>query len=139
MGMLADLDRKIAEAKGWRLFRPGETTPKDHAEWAESKAEWKPETLAAWSTSDSKALELVDELRAQGFHFHLADITHPEPLWQVYFIMKDGKGSQAIERTRPEAICRAWLAAQEWILAQQGLRRTRPDELIDPSTFPYKV
>jgi hypothetical protein len=119
---LNDLDKRIAEAKGWRLFKPGETTPKDHAEWSESKAIWKPESLADWSTSDAKAFELVDELDTQ---FFLERYGQPKWEWAAVFLYRFGGGApgkefRGVGPTRPEAICRAYLAAMEYLKGKKA-------------------
>lgn len=121
-----DLDRKIAELKGIKpelqqatgptgnpIGRPGHLlTPN----WGQ------------WSTSDAKALELVDELTHLGpvplerFCFILATYDGGKT-WSAAFAKHqrsrllnqyDGQG-----RTRPEAICRAYIAACEF-LNQKG-------------------
>jgi hypothetical protein len=114
-------DRKIAELKGlpaegeithWpvgeddkgRVFPTGDPSPQN---WG-------------WSISDSKALELVDEMRALGWFFLLQDMR--DRTWRASFINDEsGTGMQA-GATRPEAICRAYIAAREWMAAQGGGR-----------------
>jgi hypothetical protein len=125
---LNDLDKRIAEAKGWRLFKPGETTPKDHAEWSESKAIWKPESLADWSTSDTKAFELVDELQDLQFVLSRACNSHtgaPTDVWIARFARDWSEAAGGIQigqglGTRPEAICRAYLAAMEYLKGKKA-------------------
>lgn len=130
-----DLDRKIAELKGmpvdgevthWpvgeddkgKLFPTGDPIPQN---WG-------------WSTSDAKALELVDELvydapnRMARFRFILIswNATAIKPArWEARFepyetdegrtYTSSGHRFDGQAPTRPEAICRAYIAAREWM------------------------
>ena len=100
------LDRQIAEAKGLKIDLLGGISTDRPGVY----------TLGAlWSESDAKALELVDELAAKGFRFSLrtAEVGRG---WIVYF--HNAQAFDALDGggyTRPEAICRAYLAAMEWM------------------------
>jgi hypothetical protein len=109
---MTDLDRQIAELKGWRI--EGDAiidTQKGIHYWLNSPdREW-------WSEDDSKALELVDELRG-AFMFGLASCIDGIR-WIADFNPKDnpfpGRGFLGIADSRPEAICQAWVAAVTWM------------------------
>jgi hypothetical protein len=115
---LNDLDRKIAELKGWVEFTQAATglrywgihQPAPYG-GVEVKATFED---AAWSTSDSKALELVDEEMAGGAHISIVGDPHTGE-WEVEIGTLRHTGTGA---TRPEAICRAYIAAREWMEKQ---------------------
>jgi hypothetical protein len=119
-----DLDRKIAELKGlWTKHWPYVCENPDKRE--ETRVE------CDWSTSDSKALELVDELQGK---FRLRLLSSPSGLaWQAHFdecvlglvAFTPGKHFscatfQGIASSRPEAICRAYIAARTWMREKKG-------------------
>lgn len=113
---MTDLDRKIAELKGWA---PSKERINKAAENGVAVTAFMPLDGWAWSTSDSKALELVDELKARGLYFTLFDLA--DGTWNAQFdpdddpIRPDAEGSAP---TRPEAICRAYIAARERMAAR---------------------
>jgi hypothetical protein len=107
-----DLDRRIAEAKGRRIDMLGgiETTMPGIYELGPT-----------WSTSDTKAFELVDEI---DHHFALerglsSDTEAWEWEWRAGFMLGAEIRMHAAP-TRPEAICRAYLAAMEWMKGRKG-------------------
>lgn len=136
-----DLDRKIGELKGWRYSLPGAETERrpdgtilplpEGFTWMDGETECYLEGCAcAWSTSDSKALELVDELQGKmAFRLECCPsgimwyatfspvTTGMSALIQIELSKAEGSGI-----TRPEAICRAYIAAREW-MAQKGGER----------------
>jgi hypothetical protein len=73
--------------------------------------------LSFWSTSDSKALELVDEIPAPTV-FKLERSSLPDT-WYAYFAFP-GRNAVGFASTRPEAICRAYIAAREWMATKAG-------------------
>jgi len=89
--------------------------------------------LPSWSTSDAKAFELVDEvLGACPSDFALL---LSEGRWIATFGLLSPDGDIGLKRqngiaychlkdgstpTRPEAICRAYLAAMEWMKARKA-------------------
>jgi hypothetical protein len=121
-----DLDKRIADLKGLSIeiltedgsgptmllvqIEPGSTSY-DGAE--------------PWSRSDSKALELVDEWCAlkKG---NAAWISTESVIARVQFIRDHSphtggiQVSSAFEKTRPEAICRAYIDAREWMATKAG-------------------
>jgi hypothetical protein len=120
-----DLDRKIAELKGWEVSLDGMlieahgAKPQDFLNWGDG--------AGLWSTSDSKALELVDEVQAAepGSTFNLFGGLGKYdrlPVWVAHFTFWSGTVNTKEGRaaTRPEAICRAYIAAREWMAAQGG-------------------
>jgi hypothetical protein len=114
---MTDLDRKIAELKGWEVIGTAHPDLHGHpdplsvpAAGLMGKKDGEVRALAFWSTSDAKALELVDEL---GMQFRLeGNPGHWSAVFDVY-------GQHHIDggTTRPEAICRAYIAAREWLKA----------------------
>lgn len=134
---MTDLDRKIAELKGWRHVPAG--TEKvmlgSHATlsegWVEPtpKGEWYHAAFNCdWSGSDSKALELVDELTrpdSSRLHMFAVNLQFCEDFgWRALF-QAHGPGRHQVKwkqccegPTRPEAICRAYIAAREWMEKQ---------------------
>ena len=144
------LDRKIAELKGWRPITAADLEKKAALQ------KWCPEDRVVgcrdredggldfgthkdgeptWSTSDSKALELVDELERgtpgilfSKFFFRLERMENGQG-WKAVFItdtqgcMIPSKKFTGQDTTRPKAICRAWLAAAahvEWMKEKKG-------------------
>jgi hypothetical protein len=133
-------DRKIAELKGlpaegeithWpvgeddkgRVFPTGDPSPQN---WG-------------WSISDSKALELVDELIKVEANKPAREFVGPPSLgfsitrergsgaYSAHLSVSDSNGENTewhagAAATRPEAICRAYIAAREWMAAQGGGR-----------------
>jgi hypothetical protein len=123
-----ELDRKIAELKGLgtdeitqypidedlegRIFPTGDPI----------KVNW------GWSTSDTKALELVDEWIAEDPENRQFSIRyssqHVGDRWQCSlrpgFLPQWGIAWVEDAPTRPEAICRAYLAAMEWMKGRKA-------------------
>lgn len=117
-----DLDRKIAELKGASLMPDGPyvggITP-DRSKYV----------APTWSTSDSNALELVDELtrpeqnRMTEFAFAMRTAEVGRGWLAIFF---PGQGRDHFPGggyTRPEAICRAYIAAREWMAAKDAWRK----------------
>jgi hypothetical protein len=83
-----------------------------------------------WSTSDAKAFELVDELtlpaenRLVEFDFMLGIACREKWTWRAVFCPKDAfrikQHSAGEGPTRPEAICRAYLAAMEYLKGKKA-------------------
>lgn len=111
------LDQQVALLKGW------EYDPMEHGWWMS------PEDKAAgrywfgglqWASSDSKALELVDELQGK-FAFNLS-CAPSGIMWYATFspvyhslIHLELTKSEGSGYTRPVAICRAYIAAMTWM------------------------
>ena len=124
------LDRKIAELKGWRHVPAGTETvmrgsratlAEGYVERLDMGGEWYHAGFNCnWSGSDSKALELVDDLDTQCF---IERFGQPNWKWAAVFIYRTpglpGPTFRAEGTTRPEAICRAYIAAREF-LNQKG-------------------
>lgn len=129
-----DLDRKIAELKGWEYVPAsgpifpggkmrlsegyGEVVPGHEEKWFHLASE------CNWSTSDSKALELVDEMTIRdeicGFELFLL-ATVPKRIWKAQFhVHGDPRQIPAVAESRPEAICRAYIACREWMAKEGG-------------------
>lgn len=122
---MTDLDRKIAELKGWNPGPIEDGWPKESGDClvdpdgACAYVEGRESPL--WSTSDAKAFELVDELKGDGIHFMM--ICHDG---DNYVAFNDGvvtedlkavtfkRAGEARASARPEAICRAYIALKEW-------------------------
>lgn len=120
-----DLDRRIAEAKGFKFGLDGAVAAGPDGKHYLSA--W-----FCWSTSDAKAFELVDELAPA------TDKKDPEWGFMCGIFGKEWNATfyKAVHRngdlvcdpirlegnapTRPEAICRAYLAAMEWMKARKG-------------------
>jgi hypothetical protein len=112
-----DLDRKIAGLKGMK--------DPDKLEGLEVVALIGGDY--SWSTSDSKALELVDELLAE-FNHEWEIMIRKIPCSRVWWVAisdkentfwrHKGHSFEAEASTRPEAICRAYIAAREWMEKQ---------------------
>lgn len=118
-----DLDKRIEKLKGVRIMLDGPYVGGIMPDGAKYNC-------PTWSTSDAKAFELVDELMdiGPGWSFHLdSAMLNREKLkdsgfkiaeraenWNCSFMhglavcMGGGK-------KRPEAICRAYIAAREWM------------------------
>ena len=124
-----DLDRKIAELKGFtnlEMGRPFEREPEDIDDfviWGHPTGEPGADLNIVggpWSTSDSKALELVDELAGKGCWM---DFSYSPSAKQWYFqVQREGESPRfhAWADTRPEAICRAYIAAVTWMKEKKG-------------------
>lgn len=126
-----DLDRTIAEIKGLDFFDPGLKNSIGIVRPDIKRiSDGGPMRIVdvGWSTSDSKALELVDEL--PGATFFLERYGTKEKTWRAVFDFRqvmvvtptgakwftfDGKAP-----TRPEAICRAYIAAVTWMREEKG-------------------
>lgn len=134
--MIGPLDKRIAELKGWRPSRPWEEIqgewsgarwldsegnrtkyavigfcdsvggPHEHFSHSTDVPEWSP------STDDAQALELVDEL---GLDFRLEG---KPGAWSAV-IDYYGQHHQEVGDSRPEAICRAYIAAREWMATKE--------------------
>ena len=94
-----DLDKKIAELKGW--------TERNHGIWDHPQLGWA-EPLASlnWSLSDAKAFELVDEMTVDT-DFELAYNSRiGEWKAKIGRILVDEESGQS----RAEAICRVYIA-----------------------------
>ena len=132
---MTDLDRQIAEIKGWRPVTPADLEkmaslkawfPQDHVIGCKDRDDggldfgtYK-DSDPTWSTSDSKALELVDEYPEAGFSLHRFGSTSGEyrPWAARFTFRRPGQPDWNIQGeapTRPEAICRAYLAAMTWM------------------------
>lgn len=124
---MTDLDRQIVEVKGW------EWDPKAMGWWPTPRDK---ETGTycfgglGWSVLDAAAFDLVDELTqadaSKPHNFGLRMMYFPEMGWQVQFIAFE-TGKHMIKwkevheaPTRPEAICRAYLAAMEWMKGRKA-------------------
>jgi hypothetical protein len=122
-----ELDKKIAELKGF--YNACEVTEFECQSCGyEIKAirdkDYK-HIGGAWSTSDERAFELVDELtlpannRLTEFDFVLGLAIRKPWTWVACFTtitgfqLKDQYRGEGI--TRPEAICRAYIAAMEYM------------------------
>ena len=130
---MTDLDRKIAELKGWSIVTAtefGVMTGRDIIGSADVIIkDCAPNAIClgdecgigGWSTSDAKAFELVDEMESQfpPYHFQLARLPDPNG-WRGKFTMDVGDKMMAPRKytgqgnTRAEAICRAYIALKEW-------------------------
>lgn len=127
---MTDLDRRIAEAKGY-------PDPVEVTEFLCGACDFEIKAIASgdyqhigggWSTSDSKALELVDELRGKfafylscspsGIHWYAT--LSPVVTGLAALNPPDGPNFTGDGISRPEAICRAYLAAVEWMKARRG-------------------
>jgi hypothetical protein len=134
---LNDLDRKIAWLKGWEVIGTF-----NESQWPEvdffaapqglmvkSVETGEIQRLGLWSTSDTKALDLVDEILTACECDFALQITE-EKKWIATFgiISRDGDIALKIPGglkccfikdgsapTRPEAICRAYIAAKEFL------------------------
>lgn len=111
---LTDLDRTIAGLKGVHLMADGPYI-------GGIRPDGTKHVEPTWSTSDSKALELVDELTrpaAARMHDYAFSLTWDPGTkqWTAIFF-RDGEVMFFLERapTRPEAICRAYIAAVTWM------------------------
>jgi hypothetical protein len=105
-----ELDKKIAELKGY--YNPAEVNEFECASCGYEilsirSGDYKM-INGQWSTSDAKAFELVDEL---GMEFK---IEGKQSRWSAVFDVY-GQHHQETSQTRPEAICRAYIAAVEWM------------------------
>jgi hypothetical protein len=109
-----DLDKRIAELKGYVKFHDTEAMVKEDPKSLITKE------TACWSTSDAKALELVDEL---DFPFKLLTLSEtPAARWLAHFHYPETQKypNGEIGSTRPEAICKAYIAAREWMDRKAG-------------------
>lgn len=132
---MTDLDRKIAELKGWKRpewekdfpFEPGDGlySAGGTLEYIEGQE------APMWSQDIAKAFELVDEIcidqdNKKGARFHLIQWeaktgiaahweARIEPYWidGEYTLTQVGNRFDGRGQTRPEAICRAYIALRE--------------------------
>ncbi len=135
-----DLDKRIAELKGWRkvtvsdleriaiLEGRGPTTPyrdlvRDRPDGGMDLTDEPPAGSPTWSTSDAKAFELVDEImRADpkvcfNLDHHYGSLYPWNARFRIGFgiVGEDFTGAYCDGQTRPDAICRAYIAAIEWM------------------------
>ena len=137
-----ELDKQIASLKGWEWDEKEGmvwTTPhvpkNEHGVIDGGREGFVIGLRPWWSTDDGTALELVDELAEPLFfverfgkpggkkwkaHFslpysQLLEQIEDRKLYQTQY--HDASGEAA---TRPEAICRAYLAAREWMAGRKG-------------------
>jgi len=121
-----DLDRRIAELKGFTYKGPKHTiTGPDGKAYLTS---W-----LCWTESDAKALELVDEWVAmeKGNFAWVTTLngSATATFSRGYSIRTGGiLVASFTERTRPEAICRAWVAAMEWLKMRAADKAWRKQE-----------
>lgn len=138
-----DLDQKIAETKGWEWDAAERMVwtdpPFETVVYGEKTSARRGLIMSAccWSTSDAEAFELVDEV-AEPLFFIERYGKSGDKRWKAHFafgqrityfdeargatvsipdVPKDifGEGP-----TRPEAICRAYLAAMEYMKGKKG-------------------
>ncbi len=128
-----DLDRRIAESKGWE-FDAKEgivwTTPhvprNEHGIVDGGREGFDPGDCC-WSTSDAMAFELVDEIMAAdpkvcfNLDHHYGGLSPWSARFRIGFgiVGRDFTGAPCDGQTRPEAICRAYLAAREWMAGKE--------------------
>jgi hypothetical protein len=116
---MTDLDRRIAELKGWcpskerreKAFRTGNAVNV-----------FVPLEGWGWSTSDTDALKLVDEFLAENpdASFDLAYIPGAIEKWGARFCVgRDFFPFMSPGPNRREAICRAYIAAMESLLSRK--------------------
>lgn len=123
------LDKRIAELKGWRIVPLQQYIEMTGREPSLPQNEYVIRDVAPrainvldahdWSTSDAKAFELVDEI---DHHFALerglsSDTEAWEWEWRAGFML-GAEIRMHVAPTRPEAICRAYIAAREWMTAK---------------------
>lgn len=126
-----DLDRKIAELKGWRPITQGdydriEKTIRMKTVYPCGICRDRPDGgldvandaihSHTWSTSDAKAFELVDEmLAAIAGRMDVSIYYASSPgVWNCDINVDSMTEVERWGRTRPEAICRAYIALKEW-------------------------
>lgn len=108
-----DLDRKIAELKGIPY--------REHAQYNFIQ---ELEGAATTWNSDAAALELVDELHPAHF-FTLKSLPNSQG-WKAVFQPDPGNRMVGTPKytgqdmSRPKAICRAYIAAREWMAGRKG-------------------
>ncbi len=107
-----DLDKRIAGLKG--LLNAEGQQVKFHGRLDADFGE------PYWSTSDAKALELVDELRTEGMAFIMRSAEVGSGWLASFYPEMDTKFFQGGWHTRPGAICRAYIAAREWMATKAG-------------------
>lgn len=125
---MTDLDRKIAEAKGWRYSPFGEEKERNSSTgqvfpmsegfvYVQGESTYHVAGWACnWSTDTAKAFELVDELTGAStnvvFQLTQGQVTRQ---WQASFICLAPRHRVNGEApTVPEAICQAYIALKEW-------------------------
>lgn len=127
---MTDLDRKIAELKGWAFSATGLYAANQEGEHIGLLAlNFQESTPFGWSTDIAKAFELVDEVcgpRSDRVRCVSFAIVCAEPGdWRHFakFFHWAGDHSEEIGHgdgaTRPEAICRAYIALKEWERARR--------------------
>jgi hypothetical protein len=137
---LNDLDRKIAELKGYVVLglasvgtlEPIPDDPEKYNLALKRLSDGKVEIQPHWSTSDTKALELVDELLGEGVGCILMSSPEmgywsamfsdskviPEAPIVMYERQGNGKGM-----TRAEAICRGYIDLRSRVSALARMRQ----------------
>lgn len=123
---MTDLDKKVAEAKGWRYSPFGEEKERNSSTgqvfpmsegfvYVQGESTYHVAGWACnWSTDTAKAFELVDEV---GFRLTLQG--EKDDWFAVIWALEkpDDKFPNPIKEygeTRAEAICRAYIALKEW-------------------------
>lgn len=79
----------------------------------------------SWTRDDAKALDLADELTDAGFEVGIASWNPGDGRRHRVRVSGHAGTPDAFEFTvegssRPEAICKAWLAAREWMATKGG-------------------
>ncbi len=113
---MKDLNKRIAELKGW------EYDPVDFG-WfrtPEEKKNGQSQGELVWTGSDADALDLVDEIQNAMFFFERFGTG--VKTWRAVFSFRgDGstwKDFEGRSQSRPEAICKAYIAAREWMVTK---------------------
>lgn len=115
-----DPDKRIAELKGLKIeIMQGDSSGVTEIWLGIAPGSNACEPTEPWSRSDAKALELVDEL-IEGHPGTGINITRERQTgrWMVAICPGDWVHGEAA--TRPEAICRAYIAAREWMATKAG-------------------
>ena len=123
---MTDLDRRIAALKGLEIVDLPGTGPaiKIPTGWTVPPA-W-------WSGDEVKAWELVDELVGKdnaGAPFEMLTYSQtPNSQWLARFYIGRSQWQNyhtGLGSTRPEAICRAWIASKEYLLRMANAEKER--------------
>ena len=104
-----DLDKRIAELKGWIITQDKYLGTRFN--YGTPVGELSIDAYS-WAESDAKAFELVDEISAPVV-FELKRSRLPDT-WYAWFSFAD-HNSVGYGATRPEAICKAYIAAREYL------------------------
>lgn len=119
---LNELDLKIAALKGWKILQESPWGAlEDHPEGAI----WHSPINNRWSTSEHMALDLADELTDAGLHVTIASWNPGDGRRVVVKVAGLDGGPDAFKlkiegSVRSETICRAWIAAREWMVGRNG-------------------